>query len=288
MNQELPLKDFDWLRGEIQRRFESLSPHLQRIAEYALAEPNRFALQTIAKSAAGSGVQPSSIVRFAKLFGYSGFSDMQQTFRLRLAEVVDALSNQVREPGAMLDAVDDGDPKSLLGALSDASATAIERLNSDMDRADLMRAEKMLRRAQAIGVLGQRQAFPVAACLSLGLLKLGRRCQLLDSTAGMLPHQIAGLTRDDLLIVIGLSDFSRATLESVPEACRRGVPVLSISNNQTNPLARNSTLNLVVRDSIEPDFEPLAPYIVLAQTLVAAMALIDGVELETEPDPHPG
>ena len=87
MKQKKPSKDFDRLQEEIQRRFESLSPHLQRIAEYALADPNRFALQTVARSARESGVQPSTLVRFAKVFGYSGFTELQQAFRTRLTEV---------------------------------------------------------------------------------------------------------------------------------------------------------------------------------------------------------
>ena len=125
---------------------------------------------------------------------------------------------------------------------------AINQLKHDLEADKLRLAAQMLDQARSIHVLGQRQAFPVAACLSLGLLKLGCRCHLLDSAAGMLPHQIASLNREDLLVVVGLSDFSRMALEAVPEAHARGVPILAISNSQTNPLARHSSLSLMVRD----------------------------------------
>lgn len=272
MKEEPLPKDFDWLQQEIKRRFDSLSPHLQRIAEYALADPNRFALQTVAKSASESGVQPSTMVRFAKLFGYTGFTDMQQIFKLRLTEVADSFRNQVREHRATLEWATGSDLVSILNTLADSSALAIRQLRHDLNPAELQQAVRMLEGARSIYVLGQRQAYPVAACLSLGLLKLGRRCHLLDSAADMLPQHIANLTSEDLLVVIGLTDFSRTVLEIVPKAYERKVPVLAISTSQTNPLARNSTLNLLVRDPEVHHFEPIAPYIVLVQTLVIALA----------------
>lgn len=272
MKDKHPSTDFDWLQGEIQRRFESLSPHLKRIAEYALADPNRFALQTVANAARESGVQPLTLVRFAKVFGYSGFTELQQAFRTRLTEVADSFRHQVSEHRTALNQMDGSDMATVLNALADASTLAINRLKHDLEADKLRRAVQMLRQARTIHVLGQRQAFPVAACLSLGLLKQGCRCNLLESAAGALPYQIANLTRDDLLVVVGLSDFSRTVLEDVPEAHARQIPILAISNSQTNPLARNSSLNLVVRDPELDHFEPLAPYIVLAQTLTIALA----------------
>ncbi len=276
MKQASASRDFDWLQREIQRRFDSLSPHLKRIAEYALTDPNRFALQTIAATAGAIKVQPSSLVRFAKLFDYSGFSELQQVFRARLTEAADNFHHQVREQRTVLRKADGSNPAAILGALSDASALAIDRLKRDLEADKLRQAARMLDKARFIHVLGQRQAFPVAACLALGLLKLGRRCQLLDSGTGMLPHHVANLTSDDLLVAVGLSDFSRPVLETVPEAHDRGVPVLAISNSPTDPLARNSSLHLVAREPEVHRFELLAPYIVLAQTLVAALASMRG------------
>ncbi len=68
---------FDQLRDEINERFDTLSPHLQRLARYALNNSNDFALSTVVQIAGENGVQPSSVIRFAKSFGFRGFSDMQ-------------------------------------------------------------------------------------------------------------------------------------------------------------------------------------------------------------------
>ncbi len=69
------------LRAEIVRRYDSLSPRLKQVAKYVLDNPNDMALQTLAVIAERCHVQPSTIVRFAKTFGYDGASDMQKLFR---------------------------------------------------------------------------------------------------------------------------------------------------------------------------------------------------------------
>ena len=77
---------FDALRHQIRDRFQDLSPHLQRIARASLEDPNRFALNTTQVIAASLQIQPSTLIRFAKEFGYAGFSDLQRVFRQRLIE----------------------------------------------------------------------------------------------------------------------------------------------------------------------------------------------------------
>ena len=91
---------FDRLREEFQHRYEGLSPHLQRIAHFALGDPNRFALQTVAETARETDVQPSTVIRFAKVFGFSGFSEMQRVFRLRLIEGASSFRDQIHELAA--------------------------------------------------------------------------------------------------------------------------------------------------------------------------------------------
>jgi DNA-binding MurR/RpiR family transcriptional regulator len=77
---------FDSFRVRLRSRYEQLSPHLQRLARLALEDPNVVALETITEVAGRARVQPSTVVRFAKEFGFTGFSPLQKVFRLRLIE----------------------------------------------------------------------------------------------------------------------------------------------------------------------------------------------------------
>jgi DNA-binding MurR/RpiR family transcriptional regulator len=59
---------------------------LKQLATFALEHPEDVAFGTVAGIAEHAGVQPSTLVRFAKSLGYDGFSHLQQIFRDRLRE----------------------------------------------------------------------------------------------------------------------------------------------------------------------------------------------------------
>ena len=77
---------FELLRADLAARRGQLSPRLRQIADYALANPNDMALETIAVIAERAGVPRSSLIRFAQAFDYDGFSAMQRVFRSQLVE----------------------------------------------------------------------------------------------------------------------------------------------------------------------------------------------------------
>jgi DNA-binding MurR/RpiR family transcriptional regulator len=74
-------RNVEALRARIVQRYEGLSPRLKQVAAYALEHPNDIGLETLAVIAKRCKVQPSTIVRFAKTFGYDGASEMQKLYR---------------------------------------------------------------------------------------------------------------------------------------------------------------------------------------------------------------
>jgi len=275
-----PPKEFDRLREAFQHRFEALSPHLKRIAQYALEDPNRFALQTVAETAQETGVQPSTLIRFAKVFGFSGFSEMQRIFRLRLIEGAAPFRGLIHEHRGELQEAAKDDPAAILNGFTEAPALALEHLNTDIDREALRKAVRMMDGAKAIYVIGQRRAFPVAAYLAYGLIRLEYRCHLLDSVGGMVPQQVATMRNDDLLVAVSFAEYSPPVVDIVSDAHIRKVPVLAITDSLTSPLARNSSLYFVVRDTRVHRFRPLAAPIVLAQSLIIALGYYRDARLE--------
>src|SRR3546814_5256752 len=151
------------LRHEVQARYDALSPHLQRLARLALEDPNSFALETVTSLAQTAEVQPSTLCRCAKEFGYSGFSEMQKIFRLRLIEGAPAYREQIYRHRDRLEATAETDPMALLREFTDASILCLERLKETVDPEALGEAIGMIAGAEHVYVIGQRRAFPIAA-----------------------------------------------------------------------------------------------------------------------------
>jgi DNA-binding MurR/RpiR family transcriptional regulator len=68
---------------QIQQKFSRLSKRLQQLAHYILENQAEIAFNTVVTIAERANVHPSSLIRFANAFGFSGFSDMQKLFKAK-------------------------------------------------------------------------------------------------------------------------------------------------------------------------------------------------------------
>lgn len=262
---------FDGLRQRIRDRFPLLSPHLQRIARASFEEPNGFALNTTAKIAGDLEIQPSTLIRFAKEFGYSGFSDMQKVFRQRLIEgeanVRERVYSEARSRPAPPDVAE------LLRNCVTAHVAALNNLLETSDTESIANAIEMLRHARHVYIAGLRRSRPIATYLSYALTRSERPCSLLDFAGGMAGPQIASIGPDDLLVAIAFPPYSRPVVDVVMDAFVSGRKVLTITDGPGSPLAANSQVKLFVDAGAASAFQPISAAIGLVQTLVTALTL---------------
>ena len=88
---------YEELKDLLARSYPDMSRQLQRIARFALEQPNEMALGTVATLAQATEVQPSAMIRFANALGYGGFSEMQQVFRSHLLERSDSYRERIEQ-----------------------------------------------------------------------------------------------------------------------------------------------------------------------------------------------
>ena len=275
-------KNFGAFRDALSQHFDSLSPHLKRIARYALGEPNRVALKTVAQVATETGVQPSTLVRFAKTFGFTGYADMQQLFRLRLTESENAFRDRTLQYRNRVRDVARGDSTAILDTFADASVLAIEQLKARIDADTLREAVRAMRVAHCIHVIGRGSAWPVTACLAYGLFNLRLRCVVMDAQVGLMSEQVEAMSPEDLLIAAELEGDSQPLIDAVASAQARQFPVLAFTDDPLSQLARHSSLCFVIQDAAIYGAVPLAPHVALAQSLIVALAHVIKCEDNTK------
>jgi len=74
-------ESYEELRAVLSSGTVRLPNKLRQVAIYLWQHPTVVALGTVTSLAEQVGVQPSTLVRFAQTFGYSGFSDLQDIFK---------------------------------------------------------------------------------------------------------------------------------------------------------------------------------------------------------------
>ena len=260
---------FPALEAAIARMHGTFSPRLRQIAEFALANPNDMALETVAVVADRARVQPSSLIRFAKSLGFDGYTDMQRVFQTRLVDNMPSYKERVRSAGGAARGLDA--PADILDHFVVAGSQALEHLRHEVRPEDLAAAVALLRDAEHVYLMGQRRSFPAAAYFSYALGQLGRRVVLLDGIGGMLREQARAMTARDAVLAISFKPYSDETVEVCRQAAGRGVPVLALTDGSLSPLVPLSTVRLVVEDAQVDGFRSLSATMCLAVSLIVAL-----------------
>lgn len=261
---------YDQLRREIAAKHPELSNRLRQIARFALSHPNDMALETVTVIASRAGVQPSSLIRFAGVFGYQGFSEMQRIFRSRLAErslsYAERIKDLTKDGGGDLET-----PAQVLDHLAAASIHALEHLRAEVRADALDRAVAVLADAEIIHVMAQRRAFPVAAYFGYSLSHLERRINLIDSIGGMVEQQARCMAPGDVLLAVSFEPYAPDTVAVARAAADRGIPIVAITDHALSPLIPLARVSFEIEDAQIKTFRSLSAIMCLAVTLVVSL-----------------
>lgn len=260
--------DYDQFHQHVRSRYERLPAQLQRIAGYLLDHSDDAALATVAEVAARVEVQPSSVIRFAKAVGFSGFSEIQEILRTRLRQSLPRYRDRIRtspKPG-------DSDGTSLLRLHAQEDQEALTALQAGELGEHLDRAAMALARAHIAYVVATGRAMPVANYLWYAISRLERRCVLIDSTRPTDAQQAMLATSADLVIVTSFHPYSPATMELVRGLDARGMSLIGITDSIASPLANIAGVRLVYSETGSQPFRSLTVPLALARTLVVATA----------------
>lgn len=264
-------QDYIQLEARIKDDYPLLSRRLKQTARFLLDHPQEVAFATAAKLAEQASVTPSTLIRFANHFGFSGFSEMQQLFRVRL---VDELPNYTERIRAVRSATGETpDSTQLLWEFAEANREVLEQLPGRIDPLNLERALDIFEHAEAIHVMAVRRTFMVASYMTYALQHVDKRAHLVSGIGGMHVEQIRSIGDQDALLVVSHSPYAPESREAAEEAVRRGIPVVVITDSSLSPLARVADVSLIVHEAEVKSFRGLTASLCLTQTLAIALGV---------------
>jgi DNA-binding MurR/RpiR family transcriptional regulator len=264
---------FDQLEKAIIEQFPSLSKRLQQIASHALDNPSELALETIAAVSQRAGVQPSSLIRFAKVFGFSGYSDMQRVFRMRLTDAMPDYKERLRSlNGTEARGEEARDVDALLDQFVEADIVGLRRLQQQKRTGALLdQAFKLITDSETVYVVAHRRSFPIACYLAYALSQMNVRNVLVDGVGGMFMQQAGHATSRDVIIAISSKAYSPDVAQVVREAKQRSVKVIAMTDSPLSPLAEHADVSLEVQQASVGMFRSLAVTMTLAVTLIVGL-----------------
>ncbi|MDE2397310.1 MAG: MurR/RpiR family transcriptional regulator [Burkholderiales bacterium] len=268
-----PKTTVESLLKRISEEHDGLSRQLKVIARYIEQHRDHLGLEGIRDVADHCEVQPSAVVRFAKHFGFSGFTEMQRIFRDGLAHQISPSRSyktrirEVIESGAgSLSAVEIA--QELLGG----SIAAMQELRDGLHGPSFKKAVDLLAEAEAIWIAGSRRSFPIAAYLDYALQHTDKRIGLVTALGSMHEGQMRSVRKSDVMIAISFAPYAEETLAVIQAALQRGARLIAITDSRMSPLARDAHVALIVQDNTTFGFRSLTNTMGLAQGLFMALA----------------
>ncbi len=257
----------------ISSEYEALSKQLKVIARYVEQHRDHIGLDGIQEVASQCNVHPSAVVRFAKHFGYSGFTEMQAIFREGISRQLAPSRNYKTR---IRDIIESG-----TGSLSSVeianeylagSLAGMQELKSSMHAPTFKKAVDLLAESDSIWIAASRRSFPIAVYLDYALQHTDKRVGLVSSMGSMQLGQMRSVRKNDVLVAISFSPYAEETISVAKLAVERGAKLIAITDSRMSPLAKLAQVALIVQDNSTFGFRSLTSTMGLAQSLFIALA----------------
>jgi DNA-binding MurR/RpiR family transcriptional regulator len=242
-----------------------LSPQLRRAARYLAAHPDHAAVQSMRMLAGAAGVTPATMVRLAQALGLAGYPELKQRF---VARLVPALPYAAKAE-ALQQA---GDAATIYERSFAAQNANLEATRLANGAAVLEAAAAALEGARRVWIAGFRGLYPIAfhAHYVWGFFRSD--LFLAASPGGMLDNAMFGVGRDDALLVMSVTPYSRDALRAAEMAAEARATIVALTDGTTSPLARQADHLLVCATDTPSFFHSLTAASATIETLLAVLA----------------
>lgn len=254
----------DQIRARTLSVIPTLPGRLRQCAEFVVAHPERIAVSTVAELAAAAGVQPSAMMRFCQVIGFTGFTEMQRVFR---EDYRDRWPDYATRLGRLRSR--QGQTAQLLIDFVGAGHKSLNLLGEATDLGALERAVDLLAGAGTIHLAGYRRSFPVASYLFYMLEKMGIPAVLHGASGGLASD--SAVRPGDAMLVVTVAPYSDEAIALATRAADRGVPVVALTDAPDSPVAGLPGETLEVREIDVGDFRALSATLTLATALAVAV-----------------
>jgi DNA-binding MurR/RpiR family transcriptional regulator len=249
-------------RHKIRDYYDRLSRSYRSVADFVLSNYYEVSFMTAAQLAFAVGVDTTTVVRFSQRIGYNGYPELLHDIRAQVkAEIYAAYVPQPVQPD---------DPVGIFRAVTELEADNLKRLQAYNPPGHIEQVTRMLDAAQAIMIIAEGYAMPLAELVAQQFRHLGIAAYGVGSDPTRLAGALTALTPQTLLIGISGTDYGRDVARAMQYARSRGCATLGIIGDLSSPV--NLMADLIIYTPSDA-VGPLASMVALMAALGAIVAL---------------
>src|SRR5829696_2850651 len=242
---------------------ENLTPAERRLAQVVLESPEQIAFGTVAELATRAETSGASVVRFANTLGFDGFSALQESIQADLGRRLRPATARIRAPSV----------PDLLDQAAEVEAANIHATLGAIDRRRYRRAVQLLSDpGRRVSILVGEASTGIGLQVAGELSMLRPGVQQIQGNEVRVRRQIAGLTRQDVLVALDIGRYDRWLVDALTAARRYATAIIGISDAPASPVARLASIHFLVRAEGAGPFDSYVGALALLDTLVASVA----------------
>ena len=247
----------------IQSQYATFSKVGKRIADYILADPVHITSISIQQMAAELDIAESSIIRFCKIVGCAGFSEV----KLLLAKYSPKSVRTIFEDLSETDSI-----STISESVFSRNIDTLERALQLLDFEKIEQAVGVLSRAENILILGVGASGTIAEDFYIRLMRIGiRAVSLTDSH--LMQIQASQCGPDTAVIAISHTGKTREIVSAVRTARECGAPTIGITGYPDTPLKEVSDICLELYSPEQLFVSPRVAQFSLIDTLYVSLAI---------------
>jgi DNA-binding MurR/RpiR family transcriptional regulator len=254
------------LNSLIQESYPTISKKMKLIAFYIIDQPQKLALNTLSVIAKDIGVYPSTLVRFAKHFGFSGFAELQELFKVKISQTAINYRQRITDVQKVTATDTNTNSSTIFHDVTSRNITSTKLLSEQIDEVILEKSVQALCMANEVILCGTNRAQPIANYFYYMLNNLGIRCRIRNyaDEEAKLSHW---LDENTVLIAITYNPYSTRTTESVKQAKKSNATVILLTDTELNPVANLADYLFCINEAEIHTFRSLGATLCLVQAM---------------------
>lgn len=207
---------------KIAEKFNSFTHSQKAVANYVVENTNTLAFSTLDDFALKIGVSTTTVIRFARTLGYSGYSDMQKNIQ-------NIIKDKVSLPERLTPSMNKGEDQLLKDTFQNDIHEITATLGS-LSKADLHRAVELILSAKSIYLLGLRSSFSLSYYMASRLGQIRRNVHLIRSIGMDFPEEIIGAQENDVCIGFMFPRYSKQTANILTWFKQNGIKIILVTS----------------------------------------------------------
>ncbi|RKL67772.1 RpiR family transcriptional regulator [Salipaludibacillus neizhouensis] len=256
----------------IQNR-EKMSKSHKKIANYLIENHETASFLTASKLAKNVKVGEATVIRFAFFLNYKGYPDLQRHLQ-------EALQRRMTSAEVLARTTDANDTTE--NVVTEVLSDDIQNLKVTLNQIDPLVFEQVVYEmiaAKRIYIIAYRSATSIGGFLEFYLDLVLQNTELIHQADGVSEH-LLDISKDDLVIGLGFSRYTKRTVEVLKYVKQRDAKIVVITDHLLSPLVPYADYKIVAATEINSFIDSFSAPMSIASALITALTRSEHKKVE--------